>query len=140
MTSSAKSKPHIPAATSKYAFAFEGRAGRPETKSDLYVLLEPHTRRLDDMPTVLRRRVPAEIAIDSGLVLPEPQCGHLNLSAVFFNTSLRLCERPSVHLIIGSLLSCCVLASSAKPGMLLLDFVSLDSNLAFILTNRILNP
>jgi hypothetical protein len=81
-TKSASSKPHVPRKMQKYEPPFEGRSGRLETKSDLYVLLELQTERLE-MPTVFLRRVPVEIAIDKGLVLPDPQFGHLNLSAVF---------------------------------------------------------
>jgi hypothetical protein len=46
------------------------------------VLVELHIDRLEN-PTVLRRRVPPAIAMDTGFVRPDPQCGHLNLSAVF---------------------------------------------------------
>jgi hypothetical protein len=59
----------------------EGRAGRLETKSDLYVLVEVHTERLEN-PTVFLRLVPSVIAIDTGLVLIDPQLGHLNLSVI----------------------------------------------------------
>jgi len=66
----------------RYAPALEGRSGRLETRSDLYVLLELQSERLE-MPTVFLRRVPSAIASDRGLVLPDPHFGHLNLSAVF---------------------------------------------------------
>jgi hypothetical protein len=45
------------------------------------VLVELQTERLEN-PTVFLRRVPAEIAIDKGLVRPDPQLGHLNLSVI----------------------------------------------------------
>ena len=46
------------------------------------MLLEPYNERLGT-PTVLLGRVPDAIAIDTGLVRPDPHLGHLNLSAVF---------------------------------------------------------
>ena len=79
---SASSKPHTPRKMQRYAPPFEGRSGRLETKSDLYVLVELHIERFE-MPIVFRRRVPPAIASDRGLVLPDPHFGHLNLSAVF---------------------------------------------------------
>ena len=78
---SANSKPHTPEPINRYAPLLEGRAGRLETKSDLYVLVEVHTERLEN-PTVFLRLVPSVIAIDTGLVLIDPQLGHLNLSVI----------------------------------------------------------
>jgi hypothetical protein len=80
-TSSASNKPHVAKKISTYKAAFEGRCGRPATKSDLYVLLEVHNERLET-PTVCLRLVPPAIAIDKGLVRLEPDFGHLYLSAI----------------------------------------------------------
>jgi hypothetical protein len=77
-TNSASSKPHTPRNMQRYAPAFEGRWGRVETTSDLYVLVEPHIDRLE-MPRVLRRRIPPAISIDRG----DPHFGHLKLSPAF---------------------------------------------------------
>jgi hypothetical protein len=79
--STARIKPQAPKPISKYAVALDGRFGRLATKSDLYVLLELHNDRLET-PTVCLRLVPVAIAIESGLVLPEPQLGHLNLPTI----------------------------------------------------------
>jgi hypothetical protein len=92
-TNSASKRPDEPRKIPRYAPEFEGRGGRLETKSVLYVLAELQTERLEK-PTVLRRRVPAVIAIDRGLVLPEPHFGHLNLSAAFVAI---LCLVPREH-------------------------------------------
>jgi hypothetical protein len=78
---SATSKPHTPRTINRYAPLLEGRAGKLETKSDLYVLVELHTERPNN-PTVFLRLVPPMIAIDTGLVLIDPQLGHLNLSVI----------------------------------------------------------
>jgi hypothetical protein len=56
------------------------------------VLLEVHARRLEKL-TVVRRRVPAAIATDTGLVLVDPHFGHLNLSSIL------LAMRFSLHLV-----------------------------------------
>jgi hypothetical protein len=39
-----------------------------------------------ETPTEVRRRVPLEIARDTGLVLVDPQLGHLNLSTMLCST------------------------------------------------------
>ena len=78
----ANNSPLRPRAIQRYAERLDGRRGSHETKSDLYVLDEPHAD-LPDMPTVFLRRVPAETAIETGFVLPEPQLGHLNLSTIY---------------------------------------------------------
>jgi hypothetical protein len=43
--------------------------------------VDVHNERLE-APTVFRRLVPPAIAIDNGLVRPEPHFGHLYLSAI----------------------------------------------------------
>lgn len=79
---SANSKPHTPRKTQMYAPPLDGRSGRVETKSDLYVLAEVQALRVVDTPTVFRRRVPEEIAMERGFVLAEAQFGHLNFTAI----------------------------------------------------------
>lgn len=46
------------------------------------MLLDVHTDRREEKPTVLLRRVPSAIAMDKGFVLLELHLGHLNASVV----------------------------------------------------------
>src|ERR1035438_2167818 len=68
--------------------------------------IDYRTGRTSEKPTVLRRRVPAEIATDSGFVRP----GHLNLSAVF--VAIPLDPLCLVLRDTGRLLSFCAPQSS----------------------------